>query len=119
MRSTISLWRNKTQGQQVLVTSHYFFQQTADGVNLQFTNAIFTTADYPLNQTFQQLTQTYYGVDAVPVNFTDVVRAVAFIQNYVQTATKGRVTNFIHTGNNGKSIHSHVKPPRLFVFQMM
>lgn len=61
-------------------------------------NAIFTTSDYPLNHTFRQLVQTFYGVDAIPVNFTDAPQAVKFIQSYVQAATNGRVADFIHAG---------------------
>lgn len=95
----------------ILICNLFPSQQPAEGVDLQLSNAIFTASDYPLNQSFQQVAQSFYGVELLPVNFTDTAKAVEIIQAYVNTATKGRVTNFIHPGKNttenNTTIHNH------------
>lgn len=78
----------------------FFPQQATDGVQLDITNAIFATKDHPLNQTFQQVSQSFYGVEVLPVDFKKVPQAVEYINKYVKTATKNRITDFVTPGNS-------------------
>lgn len=62
---------------------------------MEITNAIFTTAEYPLNQTFQTISQSFYGVDVMAIDFNNTPRAVEIINSYISKATKNRISNFV------------------------
>lgn len=56
---------------------------------------MFTRGDEPLNQTYQNLVQTYFSVDVVKENFKNRLVALQNINNYMAIATHNRVKNFL------------------------
>ncbi|XP_017777866.1 PREDICTED: antichymotrypsin-2-like isoform X2 [Nicrophorus vespilloides] len=74
-------------------------KRNADGVTLDITNAIFTTNEFPLNTTFQAVSQSTYGVDVIPVDFRNSRGAVNTINNYISRATQNRIPNFVNAAD--------------------
>lgn len=67
-----------------------------NGVQLDITNAIFVTNQYPLNDTFKQITRDSYNVDINTVDFSDSDRTLNIINRYIADATQQRITRLVN-----------------------
>ncbi|KAK5639320.1 hypothetical protein RI129_011812 [Pyrocoelia pectoralis] len=72
-----------------------YLQQKTEDVQLDLNGAIFTTKEQNLNRAYQTLVKSFYGVDIMPTNFTNLKEAVTMINAYVSQATKNRIRNFV------------------------